>query len=153
MLPADLCEYIALCRSGCFYEHLAGAVGLSCSSATDRRAAKTEACRVIFGRHRPRSARWRAFAGRWPTLAAHLADLKRDDHRDVARTLQRAEAAIMLAGACGELTGRYPSRPLLSIHDAVLVPEHGVAAAVDAIHRAWEERLGVRPKLKVERPA
>jgi hypothetical protein len=83
-------------------------------------------------------------------VAAFLTALKRGDHRIAARTLQRAEAAIMIAGACGELTERYP---ILPVHDSVLVPEHGVAAAVDAIHRAWEERVGVRPKLKIERPA
>jgi hypothetical protein len=153
MLPPDLSDYIALCRSGCFYEHLAGAVGLPYSSAADRTAAKTEACRIIFGRHRPGSARWGAFRDHWPTVAAFLTALKRGDHRNAARVLQRAEAAIMIAGACGELTGRYPALALLSVHDSVMAPEYGVGMAVGAIQRAWEERVGVRPKLKVERPA
>jgi hypothetical protein len=59
----------------------------------------------------------------------------------------------MVAGACGELTERYPALALLSVHDSVLVTEYGVAMAVDAIHRAWEERLGLRPKLKIKDPA
>jgi hypothetical protein len=153
MLPPDLSEYIALCKSGCFYEHLADTLALPCRSAVERGLVKAEACRIIFGRHRPRSARWRAFTGRWPTVAAILTALKRGDHRNAARVLQRAEAAIMIAGACGELTERYPALALLSVHDSVLVPEYGVAMAVDAIHRTWEERVGVRPKLKVVRPA
>jgi hypothetical protein len=153
MLPPDLSEYIALCRSGAFYEHLADILALPCRSAVERGLVKTEACRLIFGRHRPGSARWRAFVGRWPTVAAHLAELKEGGHRNVARVLQRAEAAIMIAGACGELTARYPTLPILTVHDSVMVPEYGVAMAVDAIHRAWELRVGGRPKLKVVRPA
>jgi hypothetical protein len=152
MQPSDLIEFIDICASGDFYEELARTLGIRCRSAADRRIVKKEASRIIFGKHRPRMRDWRRFYERWPTITRFLGEPKRDGYKNAARTLQRLEAAIMIDGACGEFMERHPEVPVLSIHDSLAVPADAVPLAVAAINRAWESRVGRRPKLKDSLP-
>ena len=154
----DLSDYMNACTAGRYYEELGVALGTPCRTPSIRDMVKLESNRIIFGRHRPRSARWRAFSGRWPTVARHLAELKRGDYLNAARTLQRLEAEIMIEGVCGELMELHADSPLLTIHDSVMVPassvEYGIRrdpsglGSADGVPAEAEVRWAVADQLR-----
>ncbi len=147
MLPPDLSEYIHVCESGYFYEELASTLTLPCSCSDERDKIKDLAMWLLFGDVPSRHPYLIAFSARWPTVASRLAALKRGDHRRAAHALQRAESDLMIRGVCVNLMERYPDMPLLTIHDALLVPHSGVGHVVEVIRHVWA-RAGVSPTLK-----
>jgi hypothetical protein len=148
----DLIDYIDICRFGGFYQAMAGILEMPCFSRSELARVKVESMRLIFGRHRPSLRSWMRFSDRWPTVASHLAELKRDGHRNASRVLQRAESSLMIEGVVGELMERQPDLPVLSIHDGLLVPASGVDSVAETVNRVWG-LAGAVPHLKTSRPA
>jgi hypothetical protein len=150
-LPSDLIDYINVCSAGSYYEALADVLKRPCDSRAARKRVKKVSCWLIMGETVHRSKGWVRYSNRWPTVAAFLERLKRDDYRNAAHFLQRAESSLVILGACGDLLRDHPDFPVLSIHDALLTPARHVWDVALALRRPWES-LGVKPSLKITRP-
>jgi hypothetical protein len=147
-MQIDVDDFVDVCESGTFYEELAEAAGMPCETAADRDRVKVLAFRILFGRDRPNDPRWIGFKRRWPTMAALLAAIKADDHRNAARLLQKTESNLMVDGVGARLAHEHPHIPLLTIHDAVLTPDPFVETVRDFVLGTWAQ-VGLTPRLKV----
>jgi hypothetical protein len=150
-LPSDLVDYLDACASGSYYETLGDVLGMRCDSPYARDRVKRASCWLIMGDPPLRSPAWVSYSAKWPTVAAHLERIKRDDYRRAAWLLQRMESTLVILGACDDLMRFRPDVPILTVHDAILTPARYVWDAASALRLPWE-RLGVTPKLKVKRP-
>jgi hypothetical protein len=150
-LPSDLVDYISVCSGGFYYETLADVLKRPCDSRAARKRVKKVSCWLIMGETVRSSKDWVRYSNRWPTVAALVERLKRDDYRHAAHFLQRAESSLVILGACGDLLRDHPDIAVLSIHDALLTPARHVWDVALALRRPWES-LGVKPSLKITRP-
>jgi hypothetical protein len=150
-LPSDLVDYLDVCTSGSYYETLGDVLDMRCDSPSARDRVKRASCWLIMGEPPLGSPAWIRYSARWPTVASFLERIKRDDYRRAAWLLQRAEASLVILGACGDLMRDRPDIPILTVHDAILTPARHIWDVASALRLPWE-RLGVTPKLKVMRP-
>lgn len=145
--PKDLLDYMEVCCSGTYYETLAEVLGMACGTPDERDAVKLQSCYIFFDKTRPRSESWKRFRRRWPSVAERLLLLKRGNHKNAAMELQRAESDAMLHGVAWSIMGDHPSVPVLTIHDAILVPQDALCVAREAIGDIWS-KFGRKPHLK-----
>ncbi len=141
--PPDLCEYIALCESGQFYESLN-------QNETDRSRFKRQVfIDLFFGEDRYPSKMRVAFAQSFPTVASVIADLKSADYQRLAWLMQHEESKLFIGRICRRLMREGPTVPVVTIHDS-LVTNVDHIAQVKGIMLDEFGRLGVRPTFKRE---
>jgi hypothetical protein len=86
---------------------------------------------------------------KYPSVARVLHDLKKEDHRRAARTMQAFESCIFVKRVCGRLRRDVPTIPVYTIHDSVLTTPEFVPT-VEAVIRDEFGKLGLKPSLKRE---
>jgi hypothetical protein len=137
-------DLLAVCQSGLFYEVL-----LSEAGEIDRASLKKEfQVAVVSGREYPCAAS-RAFRSLFPEAARMVRTLKRNDHRRLARALQRFESSLMIGRVARDLMEGNPNLWFSTVHDALLVKSGDVSEVIEAIKRAFG-LLGIEPGLDVK---
>ena len=135
------------CQKGILYDRLCAETGFT------RKRQKQRFLAVIYGDPK----HWETSTGRaLDRLYPGLLDALRAAHDPAApnalvRRLQRAEVVTMIEGAAHEFTTAYPSVPLLTVHDALVVPAALARAAARIVRSAWQRLWGAKPKVRLER--
>jgi hypothetical protein len=149
-LPPDLLDYFDCCQRSAFYSDLAEVWGMPCETAKEKNAIKGLTFRrVLFGRVHQYRSYWKAFAERWPVMAAAIELLKEHDHGTTARACQRLEARLMVDGVADRFRVEYPDIPVQLLHDGVLVTAADVELA-RAVIQAEFGNIGLAPLIKVK---
>ena len=76
-------------------------------------------------------------------------NVKKAPHKRTAALCQRFESLTMIDDVIGVMMREYPDVGVLTIHDALLVPEHFAQQAKTIIENAWA-RFGVKPKVRLK---
>lgn len=161
----DALEFLDLCRSGDLYEALTGNM--------TRDDAKEAFFHFLFawptdpsnGRMRPnedskkerarqcRNNIARTMAARFPSINGFIDKAKRQHggHKRFSHQMQRLESGLVIDGVCGQLMQLFPTMPLLTIHDSLLVAESDAKEVLPIFRDVMERGLGVRPEIKRKR--
>ena len=152
---AEKTRYVEIVCGGSFYETVGAAAGIDWQQGSKGRAWLKEQVftQVLFGRPLHYLPLWKGFCRIFPELGALILAEKMDDHAKLALRLQRAEASIMLGGAVPELEEVFPSLPMLTIHDSLLVPMGYASVAEEVIRRHFTAAIGSEPTLRRTPPA
>jgi hypothetical protein len=126
--PADVQEYIHLCETGKFYEHLAAKLGVDISTEDLRSKFKQMLFRTIFyGRNQAAEnyQEWHLFTRFFPAVATFITNYKRKDYTALSVNLQRLEAEIMIDGVINTIALQYNPEDFfaLTIHDSIVTTE------------------------------
>ena len=141
--PPDLCEYIALCESGHFYESLN-------QNGADRSQFKRQVfTNLFFGEDRHPSKMRDAFAQSFPTVANVIADLKSADYQRLAWLMQHEESKLFIGRICRRLMREKPTVPLCTIHDAMITTADHVAE-LEAVAMDEFAKIGASPTFQRE---
>lgn len=118
-LPRDFDHYIFICENASHYPEFADVVGMPYKTPEDKQGVKTEWCCLVFGynSHDLWLDHWERFAAWSPTIAAMVERLRVPSYKNVAHTLQRVEADVMIAQVCGSLMAM--GAPIATIHDSI----------------------------------
>jgi hypothetical protein len=109
-------NYFTLCKKGQIYEYMAD----RCPLYSSRKEAKMGFLTMLnmknaVMRNMPMFS---AFEESFPTYAHLIQRVKKDDHRDMARFLQRTEAEIVFGGVVRSFKTKSDS-PFFTVHDAI----------------------------------
>jgi hypothetical protein len=147
-LPPDLALQLRESERGAFYGWFADLMyGLESSRPLTIDEAKELWLEFVMGKHWPTSSRFQRYARECPFMARCLADLKRGDHCNVARTLQGMESQIMIDGVADLLRMEYPDLPFFTVHDAVYCKSQDLEVVKAVNSEVWA-RYGVSPQTK-----
>jgi hypothetical protein len=142
-------EYFELCEKGMLYEDVASHAGTTRSAV---KKALTQ--RALFSTNDAacqRSKIKRSFDRMFPEVAEYLRQAKavRDGHSKLAKSLQSAEANLIINRVCGRLRREGRVSFVSPIHDCLMfLPEDGVH-----VRSAMEQefsKLGPHPRLKIK---
>lgn len=108
--------YFTLCKGGQIYEYMAGCCPLHAS----RNGAKEAFLSMLNKKNAAmrKMPLFAAFEESFPTYAHLIQKIKKDDHRDMARFLQRTEAAIMFGGVIRSFRTK-SDMPFFTVHDGI----------------------------------
>ena len=109
-------NYFSLCKKGQIYEYMAG----RCPIYSSRKKAKMGFLSMLNMKNvaMREMPMFSAFEQSFPTYAQLIQQIKKDDHRDMARFLQRTEAEIMFGGVVRSFRTKSDA-PFLTVHDAI----------------------------------
>ena len=112
-------RYSELCRAGQIYEFIAGRY----PSPSTRIEAKDDFLSMLNKTNElmKRMEVYSAFAESFPAYANLVQQIKKDDHVEMARFLQGAEAKIMFGGVVRSFRAR-TTAPFFTVHDAIYTP-------------------------------
>jgi hypothetical protein len=132
-------------RTGVLYDRLAAVWRIS------RDEAKLAYMVLVYGfPRRFNRDRQREFADLYPATWAKLASLALGEpDGEVARMVQRAESGLMIGRVAARFMREFRTAPVLTCHDALLVPPEFAPAAETIIGNEWERVYGYRPRIKV----
>lgn len=142
-LPDDLKRFVELIERGELYELVAERLKRT------RADAKRLWLTATFDRAHRRSAVADMIKSEFPSVFDGMCRIKRGGYKRLAHRMQRAEADHMFGAIIPAVMGELPGMPILTVHDACLVP-CSYAERVCAIMRASFELVGVRPQIKIE---
>ena len=142
-------EFEAVCTNGLLYETIAKRAGTTRSAVK-----KTITQRALFsGSSAPcqRRKTKRVFDRMYPSAAKFLFDAKAiaDGPSKLARTLQFAEADLIINRVCGRLRRSKAIEFVTPVHDSLLFLEHDAETVRDAMITEFAN-LGVHPQLTVK---
>ncbi len=147
-LPKDLVDYLRMCEAGIFNRTMGETWGINYDD--DPGKVKRMAFKyILFDRVHPFCSQWKAFEARFPTVAMVLKLIKAEDYGVSSRACQRLESAIMVGTVADRFRLIYPTTPVQTIHDSLLVPQDALQIAREAICDAFA-MLGLEPSLKVK---
>lgn len=132
-------------RLGLLYDRLAKVWG------TDRDGAKLGFMVTCYGYPRKYDrVRAAAFADLYPATWGRLTAVAgRLPVGGLARLMQRAESDLMIGRAARRFLREFPDVPVLTCHDALLVPAGSAPAAERIIYESWHAEYGIGPMVKV----
>lgn len=146
-------EFLKDCKEGRVYTRLAEAFGGS------RDEAKVGLFEVVYGaplKHdRPKAERFASlYPSTWETIlrvSRHLYGNETAFKKggELAREMQRVESRLMIGGVAARFLRESPETPVLTCHDALLVPEEGAGLAADLIRDEWYYRHGIVPQVRI----
>jgi hypothetical protein len=139
---------LEITTQGRFYEEMEP----FCAQAGEQRwQLKIAICKnVLFGRHHGKFTKtFEGFASQFPTAAAAILRLHQSTNT-LASQLQRAEGSLMYRSIVPDLLRDLPGIPLVTVHDAILVPAAQGAEVAESIKRSVRKAAGVEVKVKVK---
>jgi hypothetical protein len=109
-------NYFTLCKKGRIYDYMAD----RCPHYSSRKEAKMGFLSMLNMKNvvMTKLPMFSAFEQSFPTYAQLIQQIKRDDHRDMARFLQRTEAEIMFGGVVRSFRTKSDT-PFFTVHDAI----------------------------------
>jgi hypothetical protein len=130
-------RYSELCRAGQIYEFIA----VRCPSPTTRMEAKKAFLAMLnkTNQSMKKMEVYSAFAEFFPAFANLVQQIKKDDHVDMARFLQGAEARIMFGGVVRSYRAK-TAAPFFTVHDAIYTThdkKHILRDALDQQIKIW----------------
>lgn len=78
-----------------------------------------------------------AFRDRFPSVYEYIQRTNHEDHGELIRKLQRAEAELVIHSVAPRLVGRIP---FVSLHDALYAPLCDLDTVEEAFHDAFDEQ-------------
>ena len=91
------------------------------------------------------------FEKEFPTVSRIMKKMKKDNYKILAEVLMKEESNLMIDEITKEILDDEPYRLLLTIHDAMIVPESFSDDVKRRIIKAVERRINLTPKVKSER--
>ena len=92
-----------------------------------------------------------AFAELYPELTEAIRERKAGDYTRLSKDMQSLEAEIILHNSIPRIRKRAPGIRILTVHDAIYVPEHMELTVRAEIVGAFKETLGIVPSLRSNR--
>lgn len=141
----DIELYRDLTSKGMFYEYL---MPYFLTNSRD------EFKKNIFGRvfyndeNRHQYEEWFSFQDIFPNVAKIISWYKKDNYKNLAIELQRAEAEIMINGIVPRLAAKEIF--LLTIHDSILTTQENVETVSRVILEEFQNRYNLIPTLKIK---
>ncbi|AZI38808.1 hypothetical protein EIB75_01250 [Epilithonimonas vandammei] len=87
----------------------------------------------------------------FPNVYAVIKLVKKRHHPTLAVILQNLEANLILHNACKFLSEHYPEIPIYTLHDSIITTEKNLEIVKNVMVNILKEKIGVEPKLKIER--
>jgi len=143
----DVQLYMALTSAGKFYEYLMEELDI----CEDRSSFKLRFySKIFFGRENMfyPSEEWLQFQRLFPTVSRIISYFKKDDYRNLAITLQKAEADIMINSVVPELKAE--EIYCLTIHDSILTISENVERVKEIIIEQFKRKFNLIPTIKVK---
>ena len=104
---------------------------------------------VFFARLGARHAVKTLFKREFPQVWEFIEEVKKKDHRKLARLLQRTEAKFVIYSVCERIRMENPAMFIATIHDSILhLPKD--SAYVRAVLEAEFAKWGLKPRLEIE---
>lgn len=152
-MPADVAQYIELTATGTFYEHVMGLMGHNLATITARSRsefkkeffAKIFFCKTHYSRLTPEG---KIFRKHFPHVLALIDQYKEQGHEQLAITMQRAEAKIILKTIGNQLQNR--GIWYNTIHDSVVVMQEHQEEVKALILQSFFDAVGMAPTVKPE---
>jgi hypothetical protein len=129
-------DYLELARGGKFYEWFMLKLGIA---EEHRKEFKGSIFRdLFFGKHCWATDVFKVFCSRFPSLGRCINEFHRSKE-SLAMRLQRMEAEMIYGKVLPALQAAFPSLPMVTIHDAILVPTSIARAAEKVILRHFPQ--------------
>jgi hypothetical protein len=123
-------DYLELVRGGEFYEWFMQQLGIA---VEHRKEFKGVLFRdLFFGKHCWATKTFKVFSSRFPSLGQCIKEFHRSTE-SLAMRLQRMEAEMIYGKVLPALQSAFPFIPIVTIHDAILVPSPMARAAENVI--------------------
>ncbi len=106
---------------------------------------------IFFGKQSTVRDLRKKFEIEFPTVNRVMKKLKKKNYKILAEVLMKEESNLMIDELSKEILDAEPYRLLLTIHDAMIVPESFSEEAKERIIKAVERRINLTPKVKSER--
>jgi hypothetical protein len=112
--------FASLCREGILYEFFLEEMGKD-SPYSSRDEVKVDLLRLLnkTNESMAKMPLFRCLSRCFPVMAEVIAEVKRHDHRQMARFLQTTEANIVFGGVVGRFRRKYDG-PFFTVHDSVI---------------------------------
>ncbi|MCC7334054.1 MAG: hypothetical protein IT422_03095 [Pirellulaceae bacterium] len=151
-VPGDIEEWIRICTTGDIYQYLADVLTSTTSGNWTRDQAKAGFMPAMFGsieysRTRPV---YSVLETDFSSLLGFVESIKTQSdigHRKIAQVSQRFESSLIIDGVCDELRQTMPYLPILTIHDALIVPRSNVPAVAQTVNRHFAKH-DAEPRLR-----
>ncbi len=118
----------------------------------ERDTGKDAAIKLVYGLPRKYNRdHAEAFKGLYPLAWASCMDSARHREEHLACEMQRLESTVMINTAADLFMTVVPDTPILTIHDALVVPRSGMVVAKRLIEQAFGDLCGVKPTIKTNR--
>ncbi len=106
---------------------------------------------IFFGKQNSIRNMRKKFEKEFPTVSRIMKKLKKKNYKILAEVLMKEESNLMIDEISKEILDAEPYRLLLTIHDAMIVPESFSDDVKRRIIKAVEQRINLTPKVKSER--
>jgi hypothetical protein len=106
---------------------------------------------IFFGKQNTIRDLRRKFEQEFPTVSRVMKELKKKNYKILAEVLMKEESNLIIDEVSKEILEVEPYRLLLTIHDAMIVPESFSDDVKRRIIKAVERRINLTPKVKNKR--
>ena len=147
-MPADVQRYIDLCANGELYEYLMIWLKVPQGRRREFKVAFFASLFFCDNRHAGSTTAGKFFRTHFPNVYALIHAFKKDDFKQLAITMQRREARIIL-NVIGKAL-RKQNIWYATIHDSVVVLEEHATSVKSIVLTAFREAVGVAPTIEEE---
>jgi hypothetical protein len=143
--PSSITSFLHDCRTGIVYDRI---VELTDYNRDD---VKQKFLAVIYGRvEHMDTLVGQAVRQLYPAVYNAVQSINLSmGHGALPRLMQRMESDVMIQRVAGRLLRKRPGMPILTCHDAIIVPPEFVPVVKDTIREEWQAEFGVVPSLNV----
>ena len=167
----DVSHYIELVKEGIFYEFLVTNLRkhfgegyllptwryifdkkrIEWDTASPRDLAKRIFYEIAFSKTSSKKSKEKSlFRMLFPNVLHVFELIKAKKHSELACSLQRIEASLILDKVCSEIALYHPEIPLFNIHDSIVTTKGNEAIVKSAILNHFEKEIGFPPKIQQE---
>lgn len=137
-------DFVQQVLGGRLYDTFGAALGV------DREKGKDALIKLVYGLprryNRPHGEVFqRLYPQAWDSCMTYSRSYP---HEHLSLHMQRLESKVMIGSAAHLFTEFFPDEPLLTIHDALVVPRSGVFSAESLIKDAFDTHCDVKPTIK-----
>lgn len=147
---SDIELYQKLTSEGKFYEFL---IEKSGAKIKDRKTFKKEFFgKVFFCKNQDHYTykEVKLFRKLFPNVHRIILHYKKEDYKQLAINLQRAEAEIMINKVCKRIAEERPEIFVCTIHDSILTTAENKTYICNVILNEFEKNFNLKPSLKIE---
>lgn len=146
----DIVLYERLTSEGIFYEYLMKEAGLK---NKDRQKFKKEFFGKVFfckSSYKYTYDEAKLFKKLFPNVYRIILHYKKEDYRQLAINLQRAEADLMINKVCKRIATERPDMFVCTIHDSILTTKENKSYICNVILNEFENNYDLKPSIKIE---
>ena len=148
----DVMMYESLTSEGKFYEYLMKEAGINYSIENRAKFKKIIFKKVFYCKNRGNYTYKEAklFRKLFPHINNIILNFKKDDYKQLAIKLQRAEADLMINKICKRISFERPEIFVSTIHDSILTTEENKDYICNVIFSEFEKNYNLEPSIKIE---